>query len=342
MKAKAILVPLLTLSMVLGAINPPAVQKTAYSQTTADNKLSEEDRLRELRVLFDNFSVLTGIPWYWFAAVNQYERTMNNVIKSRKAINDSLLSIYYSTQAWAGALNPDAEDTNPLSIRYFGGVGVDGDGDGTADRSSPVDVLYTFAQQMQRYGTSDNRLRTALWEHYHNPRSVQRVEQFARLYETYDTLDLSKRAFPVPVRSNYSYRSTWGAARGWGGRRIHEGTDIFASYGTPVRSTCYGIIEVMGWNKYGGWRVGIRDINNVYHYFAHLSGFNKKFKEGDIVEPGDTLGWVGSSGYGKPGTQGKFPPHLHYGMYRDNGLTEWSFDPYPYLRRWEREEKARR
>ena len=74
-----------------------------------------------------------------------------------------------------------------------------------------------------------------------------------------------------------------------------------------------------GWNRYGGWRVGIRDINNNYHYFAHLNGFAKDLHTGQVVEPGQLIGSVGSSGYGPPGTAGKFPPHLHYGMYRDNG-----------------------
>ena len=31
-------------------------------------------------------------------------------------------------------------------------------------------------------------------------------------------------------------------------------------------------------------------------------------------------GGVGSSGYGPPGTSGKFPPHLHYGMYKDKSV----------------------
>lgn len=333
---------ILIAAIIISLIQPGNVYGAVHTQDTKGGQLSEEERLRELQLLFDNFSSISGIPWYWFAAINQYERTINKVIKSRQSINDRLINIYYAEKDWAGALNPDPEDTNPVSIRYFGGVGLDGNDDGRADRSDPVDLLYTMTQHLQKFGAGDSRIRSALWEHYHNPRSVQRIEQFARMYAAFNFLDLSKRAFPVPVRSHYSYRSTWGAARGWGGRRIHEGTDIFANYGTPVRSTCYGVIEVMGWNKYGGWRIGIRDINNVYHYFAHLSGFNKEFKEGDLVEPGVTIGWVGSSGYGKPGTQGKFPPHLHYGMYRDNGLTEWSFDPYPYLRRWEREERARR
>jgi len=342
------LVTFIAMTLLLGAgmCWPSWVQAATSggrSLATPDaQNMTEEERFKELETLIDHFSALTGIPWYWLAAINQYERTMNKVIKARQPWNERLVSIYYSETEWAGPFNPDPNDTNPVSIQFFGGIGSDGNQDGKADMNDPIDVMYTMTSHLLRYGIGDKHLRAALWEHYHNPRSVQRIEQFARMYRTFGKLDLSKRAFPVPVRSHYSYRSTWGAARGWGGRRIHEGTDIFADYGTPVRSTCYGIVEVMGWNRYGGWRIGIRDIHNVYHYFAHLSGFQKGLKEGDLVEPGQTIGWVGSSGYGRPGTQGKFPPHLHYGMYRDTGLAEWSFDPYPYLRRWEKAEQARR
>ena len=128
--------------------------------------------------------------------------------------------------------------------------------------------------------------------------------------------------------------------RGWGGKRTHEGTDLFANYGTDVYSTSYGVVEVMGWNDYGGWRIGIRDNHNTYHYYAHLNAFHKQLKVGDVVEPGTLIGFVGSSGYGKEGTSGKFPPHLHYGMYKFNGRMEWAFDPYPHLKLWEKQTKA--
>ncbi len=140
----------------------------------------------------------------------------------------------------------------------------------------------------------------------------------------------------MPLNHNYSYRSTWGDRRGWGGRRIHEGTDLFANYNVPIQSASNGIVETIGWNPYGGWRVGIRDLDNIYHYYAHLNGFEKGIEKGSIIKAGQIIGYCGSSGYGKPGTQGKFPPHLHYGMYRDNGTTEWSFDPFPSLKQWER------
>ncbi|MDB5085348.1 MAG: lytH, partial [Bacilli bacterium] len=111
-------------------------------------------------------------------------------------------------------------------------------------------------------------------------------------------------------------------------------------YGTPVLASAYGFIEEKGWNKFGGWRIGLRGIDNVYYYYAHLASFSKGMSVGMVVKPGQVLGFVGSSGYGKPGTSGKFPPHLHYGMYRGGGMKEWAFDPYPYLRQWERQRKS--
>jgi len=291
--------------------------------------------------LFERMSALTGIPWFYLAAVDQYERTMTIANKKSRPARDGLIAIHYPEEQWAGPLNPDKNETNPRTITLFGGIGLDGNGDGAADRLNDEDVLYTMAQHILRYGTSTEDFRIAIWEAYHNSRAVDRIEQFARIYAHFHTLALDEYAFPVPIHSEYSYRSTWGASRGWGGRRIHEGTDIFAGYGVPVRSTCYGIIEIKGWNRYGGWRIGIRSINNNYHYYAHLSGFSKNIQPGSIVSPGETVGWVGSSGYGKPGTSGKFPPHLHYGLYRDGGLIDWSFDPFSYLRRWEQDEARR-
>lgn len=58
---------------------------------------------------------------------------------------------------------------------------------------------------------------------------------------------------------------------------------------------------MMGWNLYGGWRIGIRDIYNIYHYYAHMSGFDEEIKVGQVVQPGDILGSVGSTGYARRG-----------------------------------------
>ncbi len=301
-----------------------------------------EDPLVKRRELYDRISEITGIPWFRLAAVDQYERTMTKARpKTRKQLGE-YIGVFVTEEEWAGPLNPDSRDEIPSSIRWFSGIGKDGDGDGLAKRTSDSDLLYAVAGHLMKFGGAEDDFAIGVWQYYHNSRAVQRIRQFAKLYETFGTLDLFEHAFPLPIRSDYSYRDTWGDRRGWGGRRIHEGTDLFAGYGVPVRSTCYGVIEVKGWNPYGGWRIGIRDLNNLYHYYAHLSGFEKKLTVGSPVKPGEVIGWVGSSGYGKPGTSGKFPPHLHYGVYRDQGLIEWSFDPYPLLRQWEAAEKRNR
>jgi murein DD-endopeptidase MepM/ murein hydrolase activator NlpD len=318
---------------------------TVYRSAAKSAKHAREsmlDTFTERLALYESISTVTGIPWYNLAAVDQYERTLSLARPKSRPLRDGLVAIYLTEYQWVGFLNPNHADTNLQSIRFFQGFGRDGDGDGRATHNSDADVLYSMAAYLLQHGTSPVDFDIGIWAYYQNDRSVKRIRQFAKIYKTHGTLDLHRHAFILPLGGEYSYRSTWGAARSYGGYRIHEGTDLFAHYGMPARSAAYGVIEVMGWNRYGGWRVGIRDLNNVYHYYAHLSGFNKKVKEGDVVGPGDVVGWVGSSGYGKPGTQGKFPPHLHYGLYRDNGLTEWSFDPYPHLRKWEREERKRR
>lgn len=297
-----------------------------------------EDKAR--RELYDHVAAITGLTWQKVAAVDQYERSMTRLRPKERPLDEHAVSgAYVAPERWAGALNPNPEDRSPLSIALFGGIGRDGSGDGKADRNNDVDRLYSVVRQTMLQGIGVDHMAIGLWEYYQSSRAVLRVQQFDKLYSAFGTLNLSKHVFPLPLNSIYSYRSTWGNRRGWGGVRIHEGTDIFAGQGVPVRSTCYGVVEVKGWNKFGGWRIGIRDIDNLYHYYAHLSGFDKSIRTGDVVEPGRVIGWVGSSGYGRPGTQGKFPPHLHYGVYRDRGLVEWAFDPYPLLHNWERSER---
>ncbi|MEF3304377.1 M23 family metallopeptidase [Paenibacillus sp. GYB003] len=320
----------------------PAAGEASANQAPQNETKDIKAVLAERKQLFDEVSSITGIPWTYLAAIDQYERTLTIANPKTRPRRQGLIGIYYSELEWSGFANPIPGDTNPMTIALFGGKGKDGSGDGVADRNNDLDLLSAMSSFLMPYGRGEENFKLALWNYYRNPRSVERIGQFVKIYETFGRLDLHEHAFPLPLGSAYSYRSTWGASRAWGGHRIHEGSDLFAGYGVPVRSTCYGIVEIKGWNPYGGWRVGLRDLNNVYHYYAHLSGFEKTLQLGNVVKPGQILGWVGSSGYGKPGTQGKFPPHLHFGLYRDNGKLEWSFDPYPYLKKWEREERLRK
>ncbi|SHM92978.1 M23 family metallopeptidase [Gracilibacillus kekensis] len=304
---------------------------TFFLLTTIAHAEENVDIDQEKITLYKQIEAITFIPWYYLAAINRYEAN----ISDNNAVENQRIFISIPEEKWYG-LTPEKVPADENVISLFGGIGKDGNGDNMADPTNEYDILYSMAMYLQQYGYTKQDIRTALWNYYHRELTVLSIMNYANLFNTYQKVSLDETAFPIPKGYNYSYRNTWGDARGFGGRRIHEGTDIFAGYGTPVRATTFGVIELKGWNKYGGWRIGIRDIYNRYHYYAHLNGFADGLEIGDIVEAGQTIGSVGSSGYGPPGTSGKFPPHLHYGLYKDDGKSEWSFDPYPHLKRWER------
>ena len=309
-----------------------------FTKVSAEEVLSKEETYQLRMNQYLQYHHIYS-SWYYLAAIDQYERNIQEVRQDIPK-RDGLIAIQFSNEFWAGIQNPDQNDTSPYSIKYFNGMGLDGNGDGLADITDDEDVLFTMVHYLYDYGLSEDDFKLALWEYYRNETTVKQIMSIAKIYEKYDTLNVDKHTFPLDIKYRYSFIGTWGANRGWGGRRSHEGTDIYADYSTPVLSASYGVIEVLGWNKFGGWRIGIRDNHNSYHYYAHLASFAKNIKEGDIVEAGQVIGYVGSTGYGKEGTSGKFPPHLHYGIYKFNGRTEWAFDPYPSLLRWEKEAKA--
>jgi murein DD-endopeptidase MepM/ murein hydrolase activator NlpD len=121
----------------------------------------------------------------------------------------------------------------------------------------------------------------------------------------------------VPVKA---LRDTWGAARDGG--RTHQGIDIFAPKGTPVRSTTRGIVLRVGQNRLGGNVIWIFGPGAQRHYYAHLDRFGD-FGAGDLVMPGDIVGYVGNTGNAR-GTR----PHLHYGVYASGA---GAINPFPFL-----------
>ena len=46
---------------------------------------------------------------------------------------------------------------------------------------------------------------------------------------------------------------------------------MMGQVGTPVIAVESGYVEAIGWNQYGGWRIGIRSYDKQrYYYYAHL------------------------------------------------------------------------
>ncbi|MCL6444580.1 MAG: M23 family metallopeptidase [Alicyclobacillus sp.] len=272
------------------------------------------------------------VPWSLLAAIDRYAQ----LTKSKDVRGQApYYGFAFHPAAWAGVDNPNPDDVNPISIRLFRGIGLDGNGDGMALPWDPADRVRVLAEWLDGKSGEDD-METAVWDLFQDAAAMDRIFAFSRVFEAFGE-NPGGHCFPLSKKYNYTIKHTFGAGRNWGGRRIHEGVDIFAGYGTPVLACAYGYVELMGWNRYGGWRIGIRDLNNVYYYYAHLSSYAKGIHQGDLVRPGQVLGYVGSSGYGPPGTSGKFPPHLHFGMYRDTGRHEWAFSPSGPLSVWERQ-----
>jgi murein DD-endopeptidase MepM/ murein hydrolase activator NlpD len=144
------------------------------------------------------------------------------------------------------------------------------------------------------------------------------VERAWFMYEL--ATDAAPAHLQPPVRAARQPRlvNSWGNARP-GGRR-HEGIDIFAPKGTPVVSTTRGIVTRVGTNGLGGQIVWVLGPGLERHYYAHLDRFGT-FREGDIVNPGDVVGYVGNTGNART-----TPPHLHYGIYKAGASN-----PYPRL-----------
>ena len=124
-----------------------------------------------------------------------------------------------------------------------------------------------------------------------------------------------------PVASGYGYNhcSDFGVSRSFGFSRKHLGNDLMGSLGTPIVAVEGGVIEAMGWNRYGGWRIGIRSFDSKrYYYYAHLQKdqpFAKGLQEGDVVQAGDLLGFMGRTGYSdRENTNNIETVHLHFGM----------------------------
>jgi len=124
-----------------------------------------------------------------------------------------------------------------------------------------------------------------------------------------------------PIAKNFPYHDydDFGAARSYGFKRQHLGHDMMGQVGTPVIAVESGYVEAIGWNQYGGWRLGIRSFDGKrYYYYAHLRKnypYHKSLKEGSIVQAGDVIGYLGRTGYSRTeNTNNIDEPHLHFGM----------------------------
>ena len=124
---------------------------------------------------------------------------------------------------------------------------------------------------------------------------------------------------PIAASFPYTDSDDFGAARSYGYARPHLGHDMMGQVGTPIIAVESGYVEALGWNEYGGWRIGIRSFDHKrYYYYAHLRQnypYQSGLEEGSLVSAGDVIGYLGRTGYSATeNTNNIEQAHLHFGL----------------------------
>lgn len=152
-----------------------------------------------------------------------------------------------------------------------------------------------------------------------------------------------KAFHPIAKGFPYSDYDDFGVSRTYGYKRNHLGHDMMGQTGTPIICVESGYVEALGWNQYGGWRIGVRSFDGKrYYYYAHLrQGFpyQPELKEGSVVLAGDVIGYMGHTGYStKEDVSNIEQTHLHFGMQlifdesQKDGNNEIWIDTYQIVR----------
>jgi murein DD-endopeptidase MepM/ murein hydrolase activator NlpD len=137
---------------------------------------------------------------------------------------------------------------------------------------------------------------------------------------------------PIDAASVEGMRGQFGDARA-GGSRGHEAVDLMAPRNTPIHATDAGTIVKLFVSKAGGNTIYQFDRSQRFcYYYAHLEAYAPELHEGQEVEQGDVIGFVGTTGNAPPNA-----PHLHFAIFRLGAERHWwqgePIDPYPVFTR---------
>jgi murein DD-endopeptidase MepM/ murein hydrolase activator NlpD len=97
--------------------------------------------------------------------------------------------------------------------------------------------------------------------------------------------------------------------------RAHNGVDLVARYGTPVKAVADGRVEQAGWCGELGHCVRIQHDGGLVSIYGHLAEIADGLQPGDNVKVGELVGRVGSSGLSTG-------PHLHFGLERNGEYVD--------------------
>ena len=143
-----------------------------------------------------------------------------------------------------------------------------------------------------------------------------------------DAFDLHHNIFPIAGKHDYGTGAGTRFGAGRGGRS-HQGQDVFARCGVPLRAARGGTVVFSKSHGLAGNYLVIKgDATDVSYMYAHLQA-PSPFRAGDKVATGQEIGRVGDTGNARG-------CHLHFelwrGAYQQGGSP---FDPNAQLRAWD-------
>lgn len=177
-----------------------------------------------------------------------------------------------------------------------------------------TDLHQELADTRRRLATADREeqaLRTAV--------ARARVEQ--AVWQAGSQVEVP--GFVFPVFGPNTFGDSYGASRmaGTSYAHWHEGTDINAATGTPLVAVEGGTISDLTSESLGGRGLFLRGDSGVRYFYAHLSAYAAGLHAGQRVEPGEVIGYVGTTG-------NAVGAHLHFEIEVEGRAV----NPYPMLR----------
>lgn len=244
---------------------------------------------------------------------------------ARKALSDRAVAAYLVGDVDERLALLDTDDVVDIGVaRSYVGVVVDANQQlvrryERLSRALDRDQLRLADDLAEASLESDERTRTvrsAFADLLERVRELSAYEAGAQAYVD---------GFVFPVAGETEFIDSWGFPRmsGTPSAHWHQGTDVFAAFGTPLIASENGVLERVGVASLGGNKLWVRGDSGVEYYYAHLAAFAPGVAEGRRVRAGEVVGYVGDTGNAR-GTS----PHLHFEIH-PGGLGP--INPYPLL-----------
>ncbi len=201
------------------------------------------------------------------------------------------------------------------------------------ERQQKIEELNKIVAQLEPQYKQYSQIYTALSAEYsknlakkrkliaYKEKEEQVLYQLLALLEAYEG-DSKFTGFIWPMTGVLTAKFGWRIHPIYHTKMFHNGIDIAAPFGTPIKAAASGIVAYAGWFGGYGYTVILAHPNGFYTLYAHLSKY--VVKEGQKVYQGQVIAYEGSTGWSTG-------PHLHFGIYRKIGGKKEFVDPLKYL-----------